>query len=75
MGKSKPSPIAAAPKGNKLIPFGWYEGKSSCLDRLLPLLSECRHDFDLAFSAEGIIYRFDLKLPALRLYLIRKIQV
>ena len=41
MGKRKPSPIAAL-QGKKLIPFGWYGGKFSHLDWLLPLLPESR---------------------------------
>ena len=42
MGKNKPSPIGRL-RGGKLIPFGWYGGKFSHLDWLLPLLPECRH--------------------------------
>jgi DNA adenine methylase len=40
--KSKPQPVAALKKP-KLIPFGWYGGKFSHLDWLLPLLPSCHH--------------------------------
>ena len=53
MGKSKPSPIAAL-QGRKLIPFGWYGGKFSHLDWLLPLLPECRHYCE-PFAGSGAV--------------------
>ena len=34
---------AAPPKRRKLIAFGWYGGKFSHLDWLLPLLPKCHH--------------------------------
>jgi len=40
--KSKPPPVAVLRK-SKLIPFGWYGGKFSHLDWLLPLLPTCHH--------------------------------
>jgi len=33
----------ARPEGGKTIAFGWYGGKFSHLDWLLPLLPECHH--------------------------------
>lgn len=42
MRNARPSPIAI-PKRKKLIAFGWYGGKFSHLDWLLPLLPQCHH--------------------------------
>lgn len=41
--RNAPSPIAMADTGRKKIAFGWYGGKYSHLDWLLPLLPECHH--------------------------------
>ena len=41
-GKKTPAPISKLRK-KKLIPFGWYGGKFSHLDWLLPLLPGCHH--------------------------------
>ena len=41
--KSKPSPIAKLSHRKKLIAFGWYGGKYSHLDWLLPYLPETNH--------------------------------
>jgi DNA adenine methylase len=41
--KARPSPLSALKKSRKLIAFGWYGGKFSHLDWLLPLLPECHH--------------------------------
>ena len=40
--KSPPPPISTL-KTRKVIAFGWYEGKFSHLDWLLPLLPSCHH--------------------------------
>jgi len=40
--KSRPPKVFTL-KGKKLIPFGWYGGKFSHLDWLLPLLPKCHH--------------------------------
>jgi len=40
--KAMPPPVATLRKA-KLIPFGWYGGKFSHLDWLLPLLPSCHH--------------------------------
>jgi len=40
--KTKPPKISSL-RGRKLIPFGWYGGKFSHLDWLLPLLPSCHH--------------------------------
>lgn len=40
--KTKPSPISSL-RGQKVIAFGWYGGKYSHLDWLLPLLPPCHH--------------------------------
>ena len=53
MGKSKPSPITAF-WGKKLIPFGWYGGKFSHLDWLLPLLPKCHHYCE-PFAGSGAV--------------------
>ncbi len=53
MGRNKPSPIGSL-QGKKLIPFGWYGGKFSHLDWLLPLLPECRHYCE-PFAGSGAV--------------------
>ncbi len=53
MGKNKPSPIGTL-QGKKLIPFGWYGGKFSHLDWLLPLLPKCRHYCE-PFAGSGAV--------------------
>ena len=53
MGKNKPSPIVTL-KGKKLIPFGWYGGKFSHLDWLLPLLPKCHH-YCKPFAGSGAV--------------------
>jgi len=48
-GKTGPSevpvnrPSRSTRRGERLIPFGWYGGKYSHLDWLLPLLPQCTH--------------------------------
>ena len=42
-GRTAPPPIARLLEKKKLIPFGWYGGKFSHLDWLLPLLPACHH--------------------------------
>jgi len=37
------SAVTPRPRGGRLIPFGWYGGKFSHLDWLLPLLPKCTH--------------------------------
>ena len=41
--RGTPPPITRPTTGRKLIVFGWYGGKFSHLDWLLPLLPECHH--------------------------------
>ena len=41
--KNAPPPISRLTVRSKLIAFGWYGGKFSHLDRLLPLLPKCHH--------------------------------
>ena len=53
MGRKKPSPITDL-KSKKLIPFGWYGGKFSHLDWLLPLLPKCHHYCE-PFAGSGAI--------------------
>jgi DNA adenine methylase len=43
MGKRAPSPIQTSRNRAKLIAFGWYGGKFSHLNWLLPQLPECHH--------------------------------
>ncbi len=42
-GRSVPAPITTATHKRKLIAFGWYGGKFSHLDWLLPHLPDCYH--------------------------------
>ncbi|MBK8913113.1 MAG: DNA adenine methylase [Phycisphaerales bacterium] len=41
--RNAPPPISKLQSSRKLIAFGWYGGKFSHLDWLLPLLPKCRH--------------------------------
>ncbi len=41
--RNTPPPVNGKPTGRKLIAFGWYGGKYSHLDWLLPLLPKCHH--------------------------------
>ena len=41
--KNAPPPVSGLARKKKLILFGWYGGKFSHLDWLLPLLPECHH--------------------------------
>jgi len=41
--KNNPAPVNGKPTSRKLIAFGWYGGKYSHLDWLLPLLPDCHH--------------------------------
>ena len=51
--KTRPSPISGLKK-KKLIAFGWYGGKFSHLDWLLPLLPPCHHYCE-PFAGSGAI--------------------
>lgn len=48
-----PAPVAALSRP-KVIPFGWYGGKFSHLDWLLPLLPTCHHYCE-PFAGSGVI--------------------
>ncbi len=52
--RNAPSPIAIATSGRKKIAFGWYGGKFSHLDWLLPLLPECHHYCE-PFAGSGAV--------------------
>jgi len=41
--RNEPAPIHSEPRQRKLIAFGWYGGKFSHLNWLLPLLPYCHH--------------------------------
>lgn len=41
--RNAPSPVSSLASKRKLIAFGWYGGKYSHLDWLLPLLPKCHH--------------------------------
>src|SRR5205814_8243144 len=52
-GKRTPAPITTL-RRKKLILFGWYGGKYSHLDWLLPLLPKCHHYCE-PFAGSGAI--------------------
>ena len=52
--KKIPSPISKLKQPKKLIAFGWYGGKFSHLDWLLPLLPNCNHYCE-PFSGSGAV--------------------
>lgn len=57
-GKTKPPPVTGLNRGRKLIAFGWYGGKYSHLDWLLPLLPKCHHYCEpFAGSAAALLNR------------------
>ena len=53
-GRIPPPPVSRLAEKKKLIPFGWYGGKFSHLDWLLPLLPECHHYCE-PFSGSGAV--------------------
>ena len=53
MRKNKVSPTFTL-KGKKWIPFGWYGGKFSHLDWLIPLLPKCHHYCE-PFAGSGAV--------------------
>src|SRR5205809_3509000 len=52
--KATPAPIHKPGTGRKLIPFGWYGGKFSHLDWLLPLLPDGHHYCE-PFAGSGVV--------------------
>ena len=52
--RTAPPPIARLSERKKLIPFGWYGGKYSHLDWLLPLLPDCHHYCE-PFAGSGAV--------------------
>jgi DNA adenine methylase len=52
--KKAPSPILGLTRPKKLIAFGWYGGKFSHLDWLLPLLPDCVHYCE-PFAGSGAV--------------------
>jgi DNA adenine methylase len=52
--RRSPSPIQTASGRRKLIAFGWYGGKFSHLDWLLPLLPACHHYCE-PFAGSGAV--------------------
>lgn len=54
MSRRSPSPIRTHSPRRKLIAFGWYGGKFSHLDWLLPLLPECHHYCE-PFAGSGAV--------------------
>ena len=54
LGRAVPPPIARLAEKKKLIPFGWYGGKFSHLDWLLPLLPDCHHYCE-PFAGSGAV--------------------
>ena len=53
-GRAVPPPVASLTVKKKLIPFGWYGGKFSHLDWLLPLLPDCHHYCE-PFAGSGAV--------------------
>src|SRR5687768_4552740 len=53
-GRKKPPGISRLYRTRKLIPFGWYGGKFSHLDYLLPLLPEAHHYCE-PFAGSGAV--------------------
>jgi len=53
-GRTQPAPVAGLTEKKKIIPFGWYGGKYSHLDWLLPLLPECHHYCE-PFAGSGAV--------------------
>jgi DNA adenine methylase len=52
--RTVPPPINRLAEKKKLIPFGWYGGKFSHLDWLLPLLPDCHHYCE-PFAGSGAV--------------------
>lgn len=52
--RNAPSPVTVGVSGKKKIAFGWYGGKYSHLDWLLPLLPKCHHYCE-PFAGSGAI--------------------
>lgn len=52
--KSSPPPVSRLTKSRKLIAFGWYGGKFSHLDWLLPFLPKCHHYCE-PFAGSGAV--------------------
>lgn len=52
--RTSPPPISRLTETKKLIPFGWYGGKFSHLDSLLPLLPQCHHYCE-PFAGSGAV--------------------
>jgi len=53
-GRIPPPPVGRLAEKKKLIPFGWYGGKFSHLDWLLPLLPSCHHYCE-PFAGSGAV--------------------
>ena len=52
--RTAPPPVSRLTERKKLIPFGWYGGKFSHLDWLLPLLPDCHHYCE-PFAGSGAV--------------------
>jgi len=52
--RTVPPPVNRLTEKKKLIPFGWYGGKFSHLDWLLPLLPDCHHYCE-PFAGSGAV--------------------
>lgn len=52
--RTVPPPVTRLVERKKLIPFGWYGGKFSHLDWLLPLLPHCHHYCE-PFAGSGAV--------------------
>jgi DNA adenine methylase len=52
--RTAPPPVVRLVERKKLIPFGWYGGKFSHLDWLLPLLPSCHHYCE-PFAGSGAV--------------------
>ena len=52
--RNAPPPVSTPRTGRKLIAFGWYGGKYSHLEWLLPLLPTCHHYCE-PFAGSGAV--------------------
>ena len=57
--KKVPAPLSKLSRPKKLIAFGWYGGKFSHLDWLLPLLPDCTHYCEPFAGSGAVLFNRD----------------